>query len=218
LIEQERETRFADCSEKMLMTFGKPGRPPEDRLLRQREIFEMVAPLIVAHGARISMREAADAACLSVGGLYHYFPTKRDLVLHGLDPAARRRICADEGRRLSALLRRDELSLVDFFVDTTLRLIAFMRPSVIAALDLGDATLQQALDARWTRDVGEMVDGFRIMLPDAPVANLSALARSIRREMLGALIEPEVDIDVVRADLQRLIGAHVDSLSMAVVA
>jgi AcrR family transcriptional regulator len=202
----------------MLMTFGKPGRPPEDRLMRQREIFEMVSPLIVAHGARISMREAADAACLSVGGLYHYFPTKRDLVLHGLDPAARRRICADEGKRLSELLRRDELSLVDFFVDTTLRLIAFMRPSVIAALDLGDDTLQQTLDARWTRDVDEMVDGFQVMLPDAPVAALSALARSIRRAMLGVLIERDVDMQIVRADLRTLIATHVDSLTAAVVA
>ncbi len=200
------------------MTFGKPGRPPEDRLLRQREIYEAASPLILAHGSRISMREAAEAACLSVGGLYHYFPTKRDLVLHGLDPLARRRICADEGQRLSELLRRSELSLVDFFVDTTLRLVAFMRPSVVAALDLGDNTLQQTLDARWTTDVGEMVDGFRVMLPDASIADLSALARSIRREMLGVLIEREVDLHVVRTDLERLIGAQVSAVQSAVAA
>ena len=200
------------------MTFGKPGRPPEDRLLRQREIFLAASPLILAHGARISMREAANAACMSVGGLYHYFPTKRDLVLHGLDPIARQRICFDETKRLSELLRRSELSLVDFFVDTTLLLIDVMRPSVIAALDLGDDTLQQTLDARWTTDVGEMVDGFQLMLPDAPVAELSALARSIRRAILGVLVEREVDMDVVRADLRRLIGAHVDVLTPGVAA
>jgi AcrR family transcriptional regulator len=200
------------------MTFGKPGRPPEDRLLRQREIYLAVSPLILAHGARITMVEAAEAACMSVGGLYHYFPTKRELVLHGLDPVARRRICADESRRLGELLRRSELSLVEFFVDTTLQLIDFMRPSVIAALDLGDGTLQRTLDARWTTDVREMVEGFQVMLPDAPVADLSALARSIRRAMLGILIEREVDMDVVRADLRRLIGTHVDSFSVVTVA
>jgi AcrR family transcriptional regulator len=200
------------------MTFGKPGRPPEDRLLRQREIYQAVAPLILAHGARISMREASEAACLSVGGLYHYFPTKRELVLHGLDPVARRRICADEGLRLRDLMDGAERSLVDFFVETTLQLIAFMRPSVIAALDLGDDTLQQTLDARWTTDVGEMVAGFQMMLPDAPADELSALARSIRRAMLGVLIEREVDMGVVRADLRRLIGTHVDSLSVATLA
>lgn len=195
------------------MTFGKPGRPPEDRLLRQREIFEAVAPLIETEGARrLSMRDAAHAACLSIGGLYHYFPTKRELVLHGLDPAARRRICADEAERLFELMQRSQLSLVDFFVDTTLRLVAFMRPSVVAALDLGDDTLQQTLDERWTSDVGEMVDGFQLMLPTAPIADLSSLARSIRREMLGALIERDVDLAVVRADLQRLIGAQVGAV------
>jgi|GEM_PF-1888623 len=196
------------------MTFGKPGRPPEDRMLRQREIFQAASPLILAHGARISMREAANAAYMSVGGLYHYFPTKRDLVLHGLDPAARRRICADETQRLHELLLRSELSLVDFFVDTTLQLIAFMRPSVIAALDLGDDTLQQTLDARWTTDVREMVDGFQLLLPDAPAGELSALARSIRRAMLGVLIEREANMEVVRADLERLISAHVGTLGV----
>jgi AcrR family transcriptional regulator len=200
------------------MTFGKPGRPHEDRLLRQREIYLAVSPLILTHGARISMVEAAEAACLSVGGLYHYFPTKRDLILHGLDPAARRRICADESQRLRGLLDGSDRSLVEFFVDTTLHLIAFMRPSVVAAFDLGDGTLQRTLDACWTTDVREMVDGFRVLLPDAPVADLSALARSIRRAMLGVVIEPEVDMEVVRADLRRLIGAHVDALTAMAVA
>ena len=62
------------------MAFGKPGRPPEDRLARQREIYEAVIPLIYRDGARrLSMRDAASAACLSIGGLYHYFPNKREL-------------------------------------------------------------------------------------------------------------------------------------------
>lgn len=31
---------------------GKPGRPPEDRLKRQQEIYLAVAPLIEEYGAR----------------------------------------------------------------------------------------------------------------------------------------------------------------------
>jgi AcrR family transcriptional regulator len=51
------------------MAFGKPGRPPEDRLARQREIYEAVVPLIYRDGARrLSIREAARAAHMSVGG------------------------------------------------------------------------------------------------------------------------------------------------------
>ena len=78
------------------MTFGKLGRPPEDRLARQDEIYRAVSPLIVEVGARqLSMRQAARAASLSIGGLYYYFPTKRELLLHGLCPAALLRYCAE---------------------------------------------------------------------------------------------------------------------------
>jgi|Tabmets5t2r1_1033131.scaffolds.fasta_scaffold05206_2 AcrR family transcriptional regulator len=55
----------------------KPGRPPEDRLKRQYEIFLAVAPLIERYGAkRLTMRQAARAAHLSLGGLYHYWKPK----------------------------------------------------------------------------------------------------------------------------------------------
>ena len=77
------------------MAFGKLGRPPEDRLARQSEIYWAVSPLIIRDGARrLSMRQAARAANLSIGGLYYYFPTKRELLLHGLCPAALLRYCA----------------------------------------------------------------------------------------------------------------------------
>src|SRR5215218_11328364 len=70
------------CSSKAGAMSGKPGRPPEDRLRRQHEIFLAVVPLIERYGAkRLTMRQAARAAHLSLGGLYHYVPTKRDLVL-----------------------------------------------------------------------------------------------------------------------------------------
>src|SRR5919202_6385305 len=84
---------FGIYLEELAMAFGKPGRPPEDRLARPREIYEAVIPLIYRDGARrLSMRSAARAAHMSVGGLYHYFPAKRDLVLHGLREDARDRV------------------------------------------------------------------------------------------------------------------------------
>ncbi|HVS50553.1 MAG TPA: helix-turn-helix domain-containing protein, partial [Candidatus Dormibacteraeota bacterium] len=62
--------------------FRKPGRPPEDRLQRRREIWAAVGPLIERRGARnLSMRQAAAAVFVSLGGLYFYFPNKRALVL-----------------------------------------------------------------------------------------------------------------------------------------
>src|SRR5215217_6623972 len=84
------------CSHKEGAMSGKPSRPPEDRLKRQQEIFLAVAPLIERHGAkRLTMRQAARAAHLRLGGLYHYFRTKQDLVLHALRPEAVARLCAE---------------------------------------------------------------------------------------------------------------------------
>jgi AcrR family transcriptional regulator len=80
--------------EKMIMTSGKRGRPLEDKLARQREIYTAVSPLILQIGAReLAMRQAARTASLSIGGLYYYFPTKRALLLHGLSPLALYRLC-----------------------------------------------------------------------------------------------------------------------------
>src|SRR5690349_12680270 len=82
----------------------KVGRPAEDQLARRREIYEAVAPLLMTFGARqLSMRQAARAACISVGGLYHYFPSKRDLVLHGLSWEARDRLCCEYRERIADL-------------------------------------------------------------------------------------------------------------------
>src|SRR6266542_4373831 len=52
-------------------------------------------PAILRGVRRLTMRDAARAAHISVAGLYHYFPTKRDLVLHSLRPDAFKRMCGD---------------------------------------------------------------------------------------------------------------------------
>ena len=83
--------------------FGKPGRPPEDRLERRREIWAAVSPLIEKAGARnLTMRQAAAVSFLSLGGLYHYFPDKRSLVLFGLDQDIRNRFKFAVGKHVAA--------------------------------------------------------------------------------------------------------------------
>src|SRR5215213_4440785 len=99
------------------MAFGKPGRPAEDQLARQREIYEAVSPLILDIGVRrLSMRMAARAAYLSVGGLYHHFATKRDLVLHGIQPAAVAQYCQDFHGRFGYLIQSDPSSFLDAYL------------------------------------------------------------------------------------------------------
>jgi hypothetical protein len=132
-----RGNGWGSCSHKEGAMSGKPGRPPEDRLRRQHEIYLAVAPLIERLGAkRLTMRQAARAAHLSLGGLYHYFPTKRDLVLHALKPEAVARLCAEFHGRHADLARTDPGRYVQADVAYMARQCFFLRPAFQAALEL----------------------------------------------------------------------------------
>ena len=189
------------------MAFGKPGRPKEDRQLRQREIYLAVTPLILSEGARrLTMREAAHAACLSVGGLYHYFPTKRELVLHGLDDDARERVCRDHRLRFESLGGLSFKQRVEVFLDLAVELsFGFIYPSVQAALELGDGALQEMLDAGLSDHVDELTTGLGELLPEMPPSDLQALGRAIRHTTLGLLVDRNTRPYDMRRQLRVLI-------------
>jgi AcrR family transcriptional regulator len=185
---------------------GKPGRPPEDRLRRQHEIFLAVAPLIERHGAkRLTMRQAARAAHLSLGGLYHYFPTKRDLVLHALKPEAVGRLCADFYGRHAGLERSDPWRYVQADVAYMTRQCFFLRPAFHAALELDaevawdhiQASIEGGLDS-CTRPLG-------YALPQCTPEEIHRLGRSVRRAFFSALIDRTVTPDELRQELLSLI-------------
>ena len=191
------------------MAFVKPGRPPEDRLARQREIYEAVVPLIWREGARrLSMRAAARAARMSVGGLYHYFPTKRDLVLHGLREDARARLCREYRSDLGDLSGWSAERHVEAYLDLSVRMFSFAKPSVQAALELGAEELQAVLDAGLSTNVGELVETLRLVEAGVPEEDLEALARGLRRVALGALVDRHADLGETREQMRALIGAY----------
>jgi AcrR family transcriptional regulator len=191
------------------MTFGKPGRPPEDRLVRQREIYEAVVPLIYREGARrLSMRGAARAARMSVGGLYHYFPTKRDLVLHGLREDARARLCQEYRASLGDLSGWGARRHLEAYLDLSMRMFSFARPSVQAALELGAEELQAVLDSGLSTNVGELMETLRVVDAGVREEQLEALARALRRVALGALVDRRADLDETREQMRALIEGH----------
>ena len=191
------------------MTFGKPGRPPEDRLARQREIYEAVVPLIYREGARrLSMREAARAARMSVGGLYHYFPTKRDLVLHGLREDARARVCQEYREFIADLSGWSAEGYVEAYLDFAVGMFAFVRPAVRAALEFGVEEFQSQLDAGLTAHVEELAESLRQVAHGVPERDLEKLARAIRRVALGALVDRQADPEETREQLRALIEGY----------
>lgn len=186
--------------------FGKVGRPLEDRLLRQREIFEAVGPLILEVGAReLTMRQAAHRASMSVGGMYHYFPSKRDLVLHSLQPEAHDRLCIDFFAVYGHLEDSDPDAYLAAFIEFQAHAAAFLRPALHAAIDLGAATVWPTLERAMALGLEDWTRIARRVVPDAEERDLVALCRAVRRTMLGAMLDKTVTPAELREELRALI-------------
>lgn len=188
------------------MTFGKPGRPPEDRLARQRAIYERVAPLVLDRGPRaMSMRDAAQAAHMSVGGLYHYFPTKRDLVLHGLRPEAFARLCEDFDAQWQSRRRSEPQACLSAFVEHFVTQVVFVRPSLHAALELGTDTFWDTVDAGITAGLDDFSQFLQSVVLAVDDRDVAVLARSLRRVFFAALLDKSAGPDALRGELWALI-------------
>jgi AcrR family transcriptional regulator len=191
------------------MAFGKRGRPAEDRLLRQREIYNAVAPLILEVGARqLSMRRAADAACLSIGGLYHYFPTKHDLVLHGLCWEALYRHCEDFHARCGYLTHVDPLRYIDEGIAVVVEQVSFCRPAIHAALELGTDSFWEVIETLLTGTALDFEVHLRLVVPEVSDEELHRCGRALRRSICAALLDKSITPDELRDELHLLIEGY----------
>jgi len=188
------------------VAFGKPGRPREDRLLRQREIYSMVVPLLVERGARrLTMRDAARAAYVSVGSLYHYFPTKRDLVLHGLRQEPLERFCHDYFAKYLGLRSNDPWKFFDGFIEFQAEACLFVRPSVQAAVELGSEAFWPALDGVIDLGLAKFADALRVAVPGATELDVSRLARSVRHVFIAGMFDRSMTSGELRDEIRTVI-------------
>jgi len=192
---------------------GKLGRPPDDRLARQRAIYEAVSPLILQCGVRgLSLRAAAHAACLSLGGLYHYFPTKRDLVLHGAQQETLLRYCQDFLDAIAPLTARDPARYLEAYGDHAVALILFIRPSFQAAVELGAATVRATLEENLQGGIGGFIAALRSVAPQLAEEDLPDTARAIRRVCLGALLDATTTADELRRQVRLVVEGYTRAL------
>jgi len=200
---------FLIFREEKAMAFGKKGRPSEDRLARQREIFNAVSPLILQVGARgLSMHQAARAACLSIGGLYHYFPTKRDLLLHGLRPEAIVRHCEEFHARFGHLAYLDPQRYIDEGIEVVVRQIGFCRPAIHAALELGSESFWGVIDTFLTGTAKDFEVNLGRVVPEVSEQELHQWGRAIRRSICAALLDKSITPDEIRDDLHMLVDGY----------
>lgn len=191
------------------MTFGKLGRPAEDRLARQREIYEAVAPLILEIGVRaLSMRMAAHAACLSIGGLYHHFATKRELVLHGLQPEAIARHCQDFHDKFDRLAASDPIAYLNLGIDSLIGALLFIRPAFHAALELGIETFSDVLQTSLASATEEFTKSLRYVFPHAENDKVCGAARAFSRSIMSALLDKNITAQEFRNEVSALIRGY----------
>src|SRR5438552_17698709 len=170
--------------------FGKPGRPPEDRIQRRREIWAAVSPLIEKFGARnLTMRQAAALSFLSLGGLYHYFPDKRSLVLFGLDQEAHERVCMEFGATYGHLQDSDPQAAAEAFVRFFGERVSFVRPSIYAALELGAEDFMSLIEANINLGLEAFMQVLRLAVTDAEDRDLRLDGRALWRVVRGAPID-----------------------------
>lgn len=198
------------------MAFGKLGRPPEDRLARQSEIYRAVAPLIVADGARrLSMRAAARAANLSIGGLYYYFPTKRELLLHGLCPAALLRFCAAFHGEYDALTVTDPRRYLAAGIEVAAKQAQFCRPSIQAALELGAESFWEVVETLLTNTTLDFEVHLQQAAPEVCEEELHKCGRAIRRAIFAALLDKSMSPEELQDELRILVDGYVRRIPVA---
>ena len=189
------------------MRFGKLGRPPNDAIRERLRIYRAAGPLILARGVRgTTIKAVAHAACLSPGGIYHYFASKHRLVLYGLEPEALSTACKDEAAELSGALagdtRADVTQVIALYVEKSVRMLGFVRPALHAAIELGRPELRRHLSAGLREDADFLVSALG-SLAVSP-AGAGEAAGAIRRATLGLAMDEGVTPDEARRQLSWL--------------
>jgi AcrR family transcriptional regulator len=186
--------------------FGKPGRPPEDGFRRRWEIYMAIAPLLEKVGAKgLTMRQAATAAHMSVGGLYHYFPSKRDLVLYGVSPESMQGQCEQSHQRLAPLERTDPHAHLATFLDDLAWVVSAVRPALVAAVELGAGPALDTIEAAMKVALQEFVRAIRAVRTDMGDAEAQTLDRALRHTMFGAMLDRSVTPSDLRSELRSIV-------------
>lgn len=210
---------MAGFSTKAPQRLGKPGRPRKDRILERLRIYRAAGPLVLRHGVRgTTMDSVAHAACLSTGGIYHYFRSKQQLVTYGLDPEGLSGACMEESRALREALGRSRrphpMEVVELYVEKNVRMLDFVRPALHAAIELGRPELREALSAGLREDADSLA-AVLDSLHASPSTSAEA-ANAIRRTLLGLALDESVRPAEARRQLLwlfRLLVPHLTARS-----
>lgn len=198
------EARMAGFSKKRAVRLGKVGRPMKDPVRERLRIYRAAGPLILERGVRrATIDRIARVACLSPGGIYHWFGSKRRLVLYGLEPEALSAACREEAEEIYRLLAAADpprvSEIIRLYADKNARMVDFVRPALHAAIELGRPELRRRLSAGIQQDADFLVSALGPLHTDPAKAEESASA--IRRTVFGLAVDESVSAEEVRRQL-----------------
>ena len=186
----------------------RTGRPADDAVARRAEIFRRARPLLEEFGYReVTVKQLARACHMSPAALYHWFPTKRDLVLYPLSPPDRSGRCELLRRRLAG--ETEPLRCLRAWIDFVLE----ERESVILAVRLAPEAVRVGWLSRPGGDIGMSLDeaaAFVVSLVDHITREQ---AEDLVRELFAVVMAPAltgmpVPRDVAAAHAVRLMRRH----------
>jgi AcrR family transcriptional regulator len=152
---------------------------------------------------------------MSIGGIYHYFPSKRDLVLFGVSAEAFTRSCEEFHLRHGDLAETDPEGFLATYLDSLENVMALCRPALVAAMELGPTTALDAIAAGVDVTLHEFVLPLRAMRPDLADADLDALQRALRRILLGAVLDRNATTAKLKEEMRSILQVHVRVQSSA---
>ncbi len=184
------------------------GRPAEDAVARRAEIYRQARPLLEEFGYReVTVKQLARACHMSPAALYHWFPTKRDLVLYPLSSPDRNGRCELLRRRIAT--ETDPLQCLRAWVDFVLE----EREGVILALRLApEAAAARAL-SRSGGDIGMSLDEAAALVVSLVDDITREHAEDLVGELFGVVMAPAltgmpVPRDIAAAHAVRLLRRY----------
>jgi AcrR family transcriptional regulator len=186
----------------------RTGRPADDAVARRADIFRRARPLLEEFGYRhVTVKQLARACHLSPAALYHWFPTKRDLILYPLSAPDRNGRCELLRRRLAG--ETDPLPCLRAWID----FVVEERDGVILALRLApEAVTAGALSGRGG-DIGMSLDETAAFVMSLVAGMTREHAEDLASELFALLMAPAltgkpVPRDVAAAHAVRLLRRH----------
>jgi AcrR family transcriptional regulator len=193
-----------------MVSFEKPGRPPNDPAEERLRIYVAALPAIRKDGARASMDALARLAHMSVGGVYHYFDTKRQLLLHGLSPEALELACRTFHDTMVGAADDGPAEVTSAYVDKTVHMFRLIQPAATAALEMSIAEMRAQLATALHQDADGLIQVLAKVSPDLTEQSRVELASGIRRTLMALALDPQATEADVRRQLTAVLRGFVE--------